>query len=370
MKIAIFLPSLEGGGAEKVSLLLAQGFIEKGARVDLVLASARGPYLRSVPDGVNVIDLKARRVLMSLPRLVTYLRRYRPTVLLSVLSHANIVSILAKEIARVGTRVLITEHLALKASHQVAATLRARATLFLLPWFYPRADGVIAVSKGLAEELVRDFGIPEEKVRVIYNPVVHDELFRKAEEPLEHPWFGPGEPPVFLAVGRLAKEKDFPTLIRAFARVRREVESRLLILGEGPERLHLESLIQELGLGAHVSMPGFVSNPYPYMARAAALVLSSLYEALSTVLIEALALGTPVVATDCPYGPAEILEEGKWGKLVAVGDESGLAKAMRDVVESPPAKSDREAFQKMVVERFSVERAVQGYWELVEGLVG
>ncbi len=370
MRVALFLPSLAGGGAEKVSLPLAQGFAQRGAQVDLVLARAEGPHLRSVPPGVHVVDLQARRVAMALPGLVAYLRRHRPAVLLSALSHANVAAILAKRIARVDTRVVVSERAVIKLGHQAAASWRARLTPFLLPWTYPYADGVVAVSRGLAEELVGDFGIPREKVRVIYNPVVHEGVFRGAGEPLEHPWFRPGEPPVFLAVGRLAKEKNFPALIRAFARVQREVESRLLILGEGPERPHLEGLVRELGLDDRVSLPGFFLNPYPYMARAAALVLSSLYESFSNVLIEALALGTPVVATDCPHGPAEILEGGRWGRLVAVGDEAALAEAMRDAVENPPTELEREAFRRMAAERFGVERAVQDYWELLEEVVG
>ncbi|MDM7325236.1 MAG: glycosyltransferase [Thermus sp.] len=369
MKIALFLPSLEGGGAERVNLLLAQGLKERGAEVDLVLARAKGPYLSGVPSGVRVVDLKAPRTLFSLPPLVAYLKREKPGALFSSLTHANLIALWAKGLARVPTRVFVAEHTPLRASQSGAVPLRERVARALLGWVYPKAQGVVAVSQGLSEELVEVFRVPRDKVRVIYNPVVGPELFRKAEENIPHPWFEPGQPPVFLGVGRLSKEKNFPLLLRAFARVKERVPSRLLILGEGQERGPLETLIRELGLSEHVALPGFVSNPYSFMRKAAALVLSSRYEALPTVLIEAMALGTPLVATDCPFGPREILEGGRWGRLVSVDDELGLAKAMQEVLENPPTKEEREAMKRVAWERFGVDKVVQDYWTLLEGLI-
>ncbi len=366
MKISVFLPSLEGGGAEKVNLLLAHGLKERGAQVDLVLARAHGPYLQMVPEGIHVIDLGAPRVIMALPSLVAYLRRERPSALLSSLTHANVVAIWAREVARVHTRVLVAEHVVLKASDRKDLRFNERAVRLLMRSAYSRAEGVIAVSKGLAKELVEEYRLPAEKVHVIYNPVVQEDLFEKAKEPVSHPWLVQGGPPVFLAVGRLVAEKNFGLLIRAFDRVRRERESRLLILGEGPQRPHLEHLVRHLGLNGYVDMPGFVPNPYSYMARATVLVLSSLYEALPTVLIEALALGVPVVATDCPFGPAEVLEGGRWGKLVPVGDEMALARAMLEILFEPPSEDEREAARKSAKERFGLQKAVDVYWNLIQ----
>lgn len=367
MKVALFLPSLEGGGAERVNLLLAQGLKERGAEVDLVLAQARGPYLSGVPKGIRVVDLQVPRVLFSLVPLAAYLRRERPQALLSSLTHANIIALWAKGLAQGPTKVFVAEHTPLRANRLGTVSLREQAAHTFLQWVYPRAEGVVAVSKGLAEELVEVFRVPRDKVRVIYNPVVSEELFRKAEEALLHPWFGPNQPPVFLAVGRLSREKNFSLLLRAFARVRRRIPSRLLILGEGQERSHLEALVEDLGLLEDVSLPGFVPNPYPFMSKAAAFVLSSRYEALPTVLIEAMALGTPVVATDCPFGPREILEEGQWGRLVAVDDEVGLANAMQEVLEKKPSLEEQERMRKLAVERFGVDRAIQEYWQLLGG---
>ncbi|BAW01135.1 group 1 glycosyl transferase [Thermus thermophilus] len=367
MRIALFLPSLDGGGAERINLLLATGFLQKGAQVDLVLARAQGPYLEMVPRGVNLIDLRASRVLTSFPALVSYLKRENPFVLLSSLSHANVVAVWAREVARVPTKVLVAEHVPLKASYRNKhLRLNEQMVRSLMGGAYRRAEAVIAVSRGLGRELVEGFGLPKDKIRVIYNPVIQDELFEKAKEPVEHPWLLPGGPPVFLAVGRLVAEKNFELLIRAFARVRRERESRLLVLGEGPERARLEGLVRSLGLEEHVDMPGFVPNPYPYMAKASALVLSSLYEALPTVLIEGLALGVPVVATDCPYGPAEILEGGRWGILVPVGNEEALAQAMVEVLLKPPSEGERRVARESAIERFGLRKAVSEYWDIIQ----
>ncbi|MFZ8789918.1 MAG: glycosyltransferase [Acidilobaceae archaeon] len=359
--IALFLPSLRGGGAEKVMVNLALGFVEQGLKVDLVLAKAEGPYLSRVPEEVRVVDLGARRVLYSLPGLVRYLRRERPQAMLSALNYANIVAIWAKLLARVQTHLVVSEHNTLSCSTQNASSVRVKLLPLLIKIFYPYADAVVAVSHGVAEDLITMTGLPMEKVKVIYNPVITPELFAKAEEPLDHPWFRPGEPPVVLGVGRLTQQKDFPTLIRAFALVRKERPARLMILGEGEERPKLEALVRELRLEEDVALPGFVDNPYKYMKRAAVFVLSSRWEGFGIVLVEAMALGTPVVATDCPSGPAEILENGKWGHLVPVGEPLHLARAILkilqdDVYISPP---------KVAWKRFSKDNTVIAYLQVL-----
>lgn len=332
MKIVLFLPSLRGGGAERVMVNLARGFAERGIKVDLVLAKAEGPYLSQVPPDVRIIDLNVQRVLYSLPGLVRYMRRERPMAMLSALNHANIVAIWAKMLSRTKTRLVVSEHSTLSQSTENATLWRVKLMPFLIRFFYPYADTVVAVSQGVADDLIARTRLPEKKVKVIYNPVITSELFAKAEEPLDHPWFRPGEPPVILGVGRLTKEKDFPTLIRAFALVRKERPAKLMILGEGEDRFKLEALVRELGLEEDVALPGFVENPYKYMKRAAVFVLSSRWEGFGNVLVEAMALGTPVVSTDCPSGPAEILEEGKWGRLVPAGDIEAMAEAITAVL--------------------------------------
>lgn len=331
-RITLFLPSLRGGGAERVMLNLAKGFAERGYKVDLVLAKAEGPYLSQVPENVRVIDLKSSRVLYSLPGLIRYLRQERPQALLSALDHANVVALWAKKLSRVPTRVVVSVHSTLSKASTNATSIRARLFPLWVRIFYRWADAVVAVSKGVAEDLIRLTNLPREKVHVIYNPVITPELFAKAEEPLDHPWFAPGEPPVVISVGRLTPAKDYSTLIKTFALVRKEMPARLMILGEGEERPKLEALIKELGLEEDVALPGFVDNPYKYMKHAAVFVLSSRWEGLPTVLIEALALGIPVVSIDCPSGPREILNNGEYGRLVALGNEKELAQNIKATI--------------------------------------
>lgn len=360
-RLAFYMPSLAGGGAERVFLHLAKGFVDRGYEVHLVLARAEGPYLPQIPKEVRVVDLRAPRVLASLPGLVRYLRREKPFAMLSALDHTNAVAIAARSIARVPTRIVATVH---STPTQVVTNARTLPARLLPLWtrpLYRRAHVVVAVSQGVANELVHYVGIPEHKVRVVYNPIITPGLFRKAEEPLGHPWFHEGEPPVILGVGRLTKPKDFPTLIRAFAIVHRQRPARLMILGEGEERPALESLVRELRLDEDVSLPGFMQNPYPYMKRAAVFVLSSRWEGLPTVLIEAMALGTPVVATNCPSGPAEILKGDQIGALVEVGDIKAIANAISRALNGELRLAPQECMSP-----YTIEYALERYIRLLE----
>lgn len=359
-KIALFLPSLCGGGAEKVMVHLAQGFSERGFDVDLILAKADGPYFSLVPKSVRIVDLKARRVLYSLPGLVRYLRESKPEALISALDHANVIALGAKLLSRSPVRLALSVHSTLSQSSARAMNLRGRLTPCWTRLFYPWADAVIAVSKGVADDLLRVSKLRKEKVHVIYNPVVAPELFVQAEEVLDHPWFAADEPPVILGVGRLTEPKDFITLIRAFAIVKEVCPARLIILGEGEERARLEAFVRNLDLEASVELPGFVSNPYKYIKRAAVFVLSSKWEGLPTVLIEALALGTPVISTDCPSGPAEILEGGRWGRLVPVGDVNALAQAILCALSGEVPSSPREASHP-----YELQRVVSAYVDIL-----
>jgi glycosyltransferase involved in cell wall biosynthesis len=238
-------------------------------------------------------------------------------------------------------------------------------TAFLLTrflWFYSWADNIVPVSQGIADDLTKMSRRPLKNMSVIYNPVVTPELLAKAKEPIDHPWFALGEPPVILGIGRLHQQKDFPTLIRAFALVRQKRSARLMLLGEGPDRDKLEALIKKLDLTNDIALPGFVHNPYAFMSKASVFVLSSLYEGLPTVLIEAIALGTKVISTDCPSGPAEILDSGRYGSLVPVGDIQALAETILTTLNKPvDAKALKQRSQQ-----FSYENAVNKYLELMK----
>lgn len=337
-RIAIFLPGLYGGGAERVLLNLAAGLAGHGYEVDLILVQAEGPYVKEIPSTVRLVELNkkhlsAQRTLFSLPSLVRYIQRVQPDAMLSGLNYANIVAIWAKRLAGVPCRLIISEHNTFSSERkQFPSYLRWMLHAFMKS-YYPKADGIIAVSEGVADDLANVFGIRREHISVIYNPIITPDIQEKKDEPLDDPWFGNNHPPVVLAIGRLKKQKGFDILIRAFAQVRKERISRLLILGEGEERPAIMNLVKELGLEQDVRLPGFISNPYPYMTNASVFVLSSRWEGLPTVLVEALYCGTRLIATDCPSGPREILKNGLYGQLVPVENIDCLGQAMLSALD-------------------------------------
>lgn len=342
-RLALFLPGLYGGGAERVILNLAKGISARGYPVDLVLARAEGSYMSQIPDSVRLIDLKTPRVLGSVPALIKYLRNERPKALLSGL-FANVVALWARRLCGVPCRLVITEHNTLSSVVKSNNDFRLQLYPKLAEWFYPWADTVIAVSSDVADDLTRTAKVPQNLIKVVYNPIVTPDLQDKSEALLDHPWFRDGEPPVILSVGRLTNQKAFDVLIRAFSLVRKNRPAHLLILGEGKDRPALESLIKQLGLEQDVSLMGFVQNPYPYMAHAALFVLPSRWEGLPTVLVEAMYLGTPIIATDCPGGSREILKDGQFGKLVPVDAPLILAEAIESSMNDrrrldPPVES-------------------------------
>lgn len=358
-RVACFIPDLTDGGAQLAAVKLVGGLAARGLAVDLVVVNRVGPHLDRVDARARVVDLAAGRVVKSVGPLARYLGRERPRALVSFLTHANVAAVAARALARSGARLALVEQNTVSA---VRSHLRRDDLLpALVRRAYPRADAVVGVSEGVARDLVSRLGVPAAKVHVIPNPVVDDALAASAAAPAGHPWFADDSAPVFLAVGRLTEQKDFPTLLRAFRMLREARAARLMILGEGEERARLEALIGELSLTGDVALPGFVENPYARMSRAAAFVLSSRWEGLPTVLIEALACGCPVVATDCPSGPREILGGGDYGALVPMGDPAALCGAMKSVLESRPGA----AALKERAARYSVARAVTHYLELL-----
>ncbi len=360
-RVAFFVPSLVFGGAERVAINLAQGFTDLGVPTDLVAASGQGDFRRQIPAGVRLVDLEASRVLLALPALASYLRRERPAALITFMDHASIAALWAQRISGTSAKIICTVHSNLTQTAGNSPNVRSRFMPALLRTFYPWADHVVAVSHGVANGLSLATGMPLSRVKVIYNPVITDELLAMAKEVPDHPWFAPGEPPVILGVGRLTKAKDFPNLIRAFAEVRRLQPARLMILGEGEERGALTAMIAELGLAEHVALPGYRENALAFMARSAVFVLSSIREGLPTVLIEALAAGAAVVATDCPSGPREVLQEGRLGPLVPVGDSAALARAISRALKEPTGKIQPEDLAP-----FTMSTSVKRYLELVE----
>jgi len=374
------------GGAQRFVVNLSRELVRRGYPVDIVLASAQGPLLEVAPPQARIVDLKSRHVIASLPGLVRYLRAERPAALLTVQTHCNIAGILAQRIApgflRLGqggrheiserihpraihsletsTRVVVTEHNSL-TSRMVRRLSKEAFLLRLTRLLYPYAQGIVVVSRRVSEELTEITGLGTDRITTIHNPIVSEELFALANAPLEHPWFAPGQLPVVLSVGRLVPQKDQTTLLRAFGRLRARRPARLVILGEGPERQRLQSLAEALGVEGDVDLPGFDTNPYSFMRGCAAFVLSSAWEGLPTVLVEAMACGASVVSTDCPSGPAEILDDGEFGSLVPVGDDEALAAAIEASLDHP---TPRETLLGRAAD-FSVAKSADAYLKIL-----
>jgi len=359
--IGIFVSFSGQGGVERIILTLAEGLAALGCAVDLLLVKERGLDENGLPASVNVRRLNASHTLTSLPSLVRYLRQRRPDGLLAAKDRANQVALLAKSIARVPTRFVVRMGTTTSTALGDGGWFKKNAWNLPIRLLYPLADGIVAVSQGVADDLAAITRLPVNRFTVIPNPVVSERLSKMALEPISHPWFQDGKPPLFLGAGRLTRQKDFPTLIRAFALVRKDIPARLVILGEGRDREVLLKLAQSLHIGDHVNLPGFVGNPYPYMAKASVFVLSSIWEGSPNVLTEAMALGTPVVATDCPSGPREILGNGLYGPLVPMGDASAMAKAMKEALLNPPL---RDVLVR-AVEGYRVERSCRRYLDLL-----
>ena len=402
-RIAILSPTLAGGGAERKALFIAAGLLKRGHEVDILVhrlvchypdevpgrarlfyLSRRGdretralldrlavvpqpllpgptPWPARVPRTALILKVRGEQLplLMSTrpPRwaagIAAYVDREQPSALLAMNGLAVTATTMAASLSRHPTRIVGTLHDVLRSGR-----LRQRARRS-----YPFTDFAVGISQGTTAELEGIPDMPRDRIHTIYNPVVSADLERKARESPHHPWFDDRPCPVILAIGRMKKVKDFSTLLRAFALLLARRPARLVVLGEGRLRPNLQSLARELGIAEHVDFPGFKENPYAFLAKADLFVLSSTHEALPTVLIEAMACGCPVVSTDCPFGPREILEDGRLGPLVPVGDSETLAEAMMHTLDEPP---EREALRQRA-SFFSVDRAVEQYEKLLLG---
>ncbi len=391
--IAFYLPNLAGGGVQRIVLKIASALSEQGHTVDLVVGEASGELSFLLKDSFHLHVLKASPYLTSrlaalradpslawlapqlvlsrylnlsrLPDLARYLVARRPAVLFAATPPLNILAVLARRLAKVPVRLVISEHSHFSVDVPKLKR-RARRLIPAMRRAYLQADKIIAVSHGVAEDLVQTLGISSRAIEVVYNPIVSSDWERRLSERIDHPWFGAQEIPVVIAVGRLARQKDYPTLLRAFAKLRASRPVRLAILGSGKAKVktRLEALAKDLKVADWVAFLGFQPNPLPYIARANLLVLSSRWEGLPNVLIEALACGTPVVSTDCPSGPAEILENGRYGRLVPVGDVDALARAMAEVLDWPP----KPELLKARARDFEEAKAIEAYRTILIGM--
>ncbi len=356
-RLAILVSFSGDGGVEVVVARLAAAFARQPQlAVDVLLLRARGRHLARLPQAARILRLRAGSARLATGEVARYLRRERPDVLLAAKDRAGRLALRARRRAGVAVPVYLQLH------NQPSRTLARRPALVRAAWrwamrrSYPQADGIIAVSRDVAEDVRRVSGVPAERVAVLPNPVFDDELLAQAQAAVDHPWLrDPRAGPVVLGVGRLIRQKGFDRLLAALARMARP--ARLILLGEGPERAALQAQAERLGLAGRVDLVGFRPNPWAWMRRADLFVLPSRWEGLGMVLVEALALGTPVVACAGPGGPAEILQDGRLAPLAPCDDPAALAAAMDAVLAHPPPAADLRA----AVARYRVEASAAAY---------
>jgi glycosyltransferase involved in cell wall biosynthesis len=347
------------GGAPVVVVKLTNELVRRGIRVDVLVFTRRGVGPCPFPFDSRVVlhDLRAQSRLGLFLQLAFHLSRIRPWGIVTVGTKANRLCAWASLMPGLGCRFWAGLHHNLSSEMEGWSGRKCRQRIRLWRHILSRAEGLIAVSRGVADDLVATIGVERMRARVAYNPIVDADLAARAREPAVHPWFVSGGPPVILGVGRLTGQKDFATLISAFALVRGRRPCRLLVIGEGEERERLAALAESLGVQDGLDLAGFQPNPLPFMREARLLVMSSRWEGFGNVLVEALYCGTPVVSTDCPHGPREVLADGRFGRLVPVGDPRALAEAL---VASLDEESDPRCLRARA-ETFSAASSADAY---------
>jgi glycosyltransferase involved in cell wall biosynthesis len=359
-KLTILISFSGDGGVEKMMINLLRGLISQGVDIDLLVIKDRPPYFARVPEAVNVIKLGPGSAALCKKPLVNYLKTHQPEVLLAAKHRALKLAIQAKQASEVNTRIVGQIHSHTSESLKHKLWIKRVIWLASMRKLYPRADSIISVSQGVADDIQRITRMDPHKLAVIYNPVVSDELTSLANQPVDHPWLNqPDGTAVIVAAGRFYLQKDFITLIKAFSLLSNQRPCRLIILGKGKLLGAYQALSKKLGISDDISFPGFIQNPYSYMARAQLFVLSSAWEGFGLVLAEAMAVGTPVVSTNCKSGPSEILMDNQFGKLTTVGDAQALATAMAETLDNPQSKS----LLQQACERFTIAHCTKQYIE-------
>lgn len=358
-RLAVLLSFSGDGGVERMVTHLCAEFANH-VQVDLLAIKAQGRHVSRIPPSVNLIRLESRHSWTSVGEIARYLRQAKPDAMLVAKDRAGRAAIRAR--ARVGAQMPLWIRLGTNLSAALERKSAFNRWLRTAPMrrLYALASGVIAVSEGVRQDTLAITGLAPERVRVIRNPVITPELEALAREPVDHPWLPPREQrgePVIMGMGRLTRQKDFPTLIRAFAAMQAQRPARLILLGEGRDRDALAALAQELGVADRLHFAGFQKNPYAWLSKADLFVLSSAWEGSPNALTEALALGVPSVSTRCPSGPDELLAEGRYGPLVNVGDHAALAVAMSQVLAEPLAPE----MLRQAVDEYRVERSAAAY---------
>jgi glycosyltransferase involved in cell wall biosynthesis len=353
VKVTFFVPSMAGGGAERVICNISNALVNKGVDVALLLMKKEGPFLGQLNPKIPVEEVGSYSTRRSLGAVVRYLRTHPDRVFFSALDNANIVTSFAGALNR-KAKTCVSIHNTLSQVYRADSPSYLKRRAALMRFLYPRVTGRLCVSAGVADDAASFLGIARSRFKVVYNPCISPELFQKSTEPLHDERFSSLPEPRLVAIGRLHEQKDYPTLLKAVQHLKDNGPISLTILGEGPLLKKLAIEAKALGVDDAVYFAGFQSNPYPYLRASNALVLSSRYEGFGVVLAEAIALGIPVASTDCPHGPAEILNNGEFGYLAPVGDPKGLAESISQTLSSPRSVP-QGAWQRFTLESIADE---------------
>jgi glycosyltransferase involved in cell wall biosynthesis len=349
------------GGVERMIVNLLGELHRRGWRFDLVVLRSDTAYMEELPAGIRIVRLGTRHSLSGIPRIARYLKKHRPGALLVAKDRAGRAALTARRLAGVDARIVVrlgtNLTTALQHKHRLQAWLRTAR----MRHSYRDVDRIVAVSRGVADDTRLHTGLPRERIEVIRNPVITPAMLSKADAPCPHPWLDSQTVPTVVGMGRLTRQKGFDVLLDAFKRLLDDRAARLIIIGDGQDRASLQARAERLGISEHLLMPGFQANPYPWLARADLFVLSSRWEGSPNALTEALALGVPCVATDCPSGPAEVLGESGAGPVVPVDDVAALSAAMSAML-ADPTPSDR---LRAAVAEYNVERSADRYLEVL-----
>jgi glycosyltransferase involved in cell wall biosynthesis len=366
IKLMVVIHSLRGGGSERVLINVLKGLDRNEFSITLVLYEKILDY--QIPEDVElqILDIYASKNIFKLTKgfilkiinLARLIRQGKPDVVFSLLSSTNVTVILARLLSRTKCKVFVSEHT--HPSSNLKNEVYGGITKGFIKYLYPKADKIVAVSEGIKEDLIKNFNITEKKITVIYNPVDISEIEMLSQEKVDHPWFQ-DKLPIIVSVGRLTKQKGYPYLIGAFCFVRESLPCRLLIIGEGEDREKLIKMAKESDFAKDIEFLGFQKNPFKYMKKSSLFVLSSLYEGFPNVLLEAMALGLPIVSTNCPSGPSEILDDKKSGLLVPVKDEHALAKAIVDLLTNRKLKDNLSREAKIRAQFFALTKIIEQY---------
>jgi len=361
-KIALFIKSLNGGGAERVVLNLANEFYERKIPLILILRFKKGVYLKELNPDIKIVELGTNNPFLMINRIIKACKDNKITTLFPVMHSSNIIGLIANVFLRI--RIVIRESNTFDDFFNKKGLKKIKMTILLclMKLWYPQSEKIIANTKDTANDILKHINVPKEKVVVINNPLVNERITKLSKEPINDLKYSKITKPRIISVGRLVYQKNYEFLIKCFKQVKKTLpEASLIILGTGPLKNQLITLVKELDLDNEVHFLGFVNNPYKYLKNSDVFVLSSFFEGFGNVLVEALAVGLPIVSTDCPGGPREILDNGNYGTLVPLNNVDAMTNA---IIQTIRKKNDT----KSLVERansYSINKIADVYLKVM-----